>query len=543
LSIDTHSRTRLRPAGGLARPLRWAALSGGAAARWLGDGSLTKKAYLNALTEALDYGARLAVGFLITPLLVAGLGSYQYGLWQILSRLIDYVSAASGRPTQALKWVIARRRSATDEQEKRHYVGSAVVVWVLFLPLLVTLGGLVAWWAPVWLGTSEAVSSTVRLAAALLVAYVILTGLADIPQAVIEGENLRYKRMALSAALVLVGGGLTALAVLLDGGLVGVAVANLAYPLLSGLLFLKIVRTYAPWFRVVLPSRAEVRAFFGLSCWFLLWRLVNLLLMASDVLVLGKLGSVEAVSTYTLTKYSPETLISMIAIVVYGISPGLGGIVGSGDLPKAARVRGEIMVGTWLLAIAIGATIVIWNHAFVGLWVGPEHYAGAVPTLLIMLTVVQLVLIRNDANVIDLSLDLRTKVLLGALSAGTSVALAALLVGSLGLGVPGLCVGFLAGRSILSLGYPWQVGRLLKIPARSQLRGVPRPAIATVALFGLALLVGGQVQVESWSGLIAAVSATFAAASVLAFYVGLSARQRGQLWRRVQLAIRPTASG
>ena len=86
--------------------------------------------------------------------------------------------------------------SATDEQEKRRYVGSAVVVWVLFLPLLVTLGGLVAWSAPLWLGTSAEVSSTVRLAAALLVAYVILTGLADIPQAVIEGENLRYKRMA-----------------------------------------------------------------------------------------------------------------------------------------------------------------------------------------------------------------------------------------------------------------------------------------------------------------------------------------------------------
>jgi O-antigen/teichoic acid export membrane protein len=437
--------------------------------------------------------------------------------------------------------VIARRRTATDDEEKRRYVGSAVVVWVLFLPLLVTLGGLLAWWAPAWLGTSAAVASSVRLTAALLVAYVILAGLADVPQAVIEGENLRYKRMALSTVLVLVGGGLTALAVRLDTGLIGVAVANLAYPLLSGVLFLNIVRTYAPWFRVVLPSRSEVRGFLGISCWFLLWRLVNLLLMASDVIVLGKLGSVEQVSTYTLTKYSPETLISMIAIVVYGISPGLGGIIGSGDLPKAARVRGEIMAGTWLLATAIGATIVVWNQAFVGLWVGAEHYAGAVPTLLIMLTVVQLVLIRNDANVIDLSLDLRTKVLLGALSAGTSSALAAVLVGSFGLGVPGLCAGFLAGRSILSLGYPWLVGRLLKIPTWSQVRRVPRPAIATVALFGAALLVAGQVQATSWSGLIVAASATFAAASALALWAGLSAAQRRQLWRRARLAIRPAA--
>jgi O-antigen/teichoic acid export membrane protein len=291
-----------------------------------------------------------------------------------------------------------------------------------------------------------------------------------------------------------------------------------------------------------MPTLAAVRGFLGLSWWFLLWRVVNQLLMASDVIVLGKLGSVEEVSTYTLTKYSPETLIGMIAIVVYGISPGLGGIIGSGDLPKAARVRSEIMAGTWFMAVAIGTTIVVWNQAFVELWVGSQHYAGAVPTLLIMLTVVQLVLIRNDANVIDLSLDLRAKVLLGALSAGTSVALATVLVGPLGLGVPGLCAGFVVGRSILSLGYPWLVGRLLRIPAWSQLRGVPRPAIATAGLFGIALIAGPELRATTWSGLIAAASATFAAASALAFYGGLSAPQRRQLWRRAHLAIRPAAA-
>ena len=40
----------------------------------LSDKGLTKKAYLNALTVVLDYGASLIVGFLITPLMVAGVG-------------------------------------------------------------------------------------------------------------------------------------------------------------------------------------------------------------------------------------------------------------------------------------------------------------------------------------------------------------------------------------------------------------------------------------------------------------------------------------
>ena len=55
---------------------------------FLYDGSRTRKAYLNAVTVILDYGAALIVGFIITPLMVTGLGNYTYGLWQVLNRMI-----------------------------------------------------------------------------------------------------------------------------------------------------------------------------------------------------------------------------------------------------------------------------------------------------------------------------------------------------------------------------------------------------------------------------------------------------------------------
>ena len=63
----------------------------------LSDKGLTKKAYLNALTVVLDYGASLIVGFLITPLMVAGLGNYLFGMWQVLSPP-DWISHTSQRP-------------------------------------------------------------------------------------------------------------------------------------------------------------------------------------------------------------------------------------------------------------------------------------------------------------------------------------------------------------------------------------------------------------------------------------------------------------
>ena len=58
-------------------------------------------------------------------------------------------------------------------------------------------------------------------------------------------------------------------------------------------------------------------------------------MISSDVVVLGLFTTVETVTTYTLTKYAPEMLISLITFIVMGITPGLGGVFGSGDVKRA----------------------------------------------------------------------------------------------------------------------------------------------------------------------------------------------------------------
>src|SRR5688572_11622238 len=78
---------------------------------------LTHRAYLNAFSSFLDYGVKVAVLSVVTPILVAGLGTSLYGVWQILSRMVTYMQAADGRPTQALKWLIANQQSLDNPDE------------------------------------------------------------------------------------------------------------------------------------------------------------------------------------------------------------------------------------------------------------------------------------------------------------------------------------------------------------------------------------------------------------------------------------------
>lgn len=515
-----------------------AVLTANPLSKLLTEANRTQKASLNALASSLEYAAQIAVGFVVTPLILAGLGSHLFGLWQILSRLAGYVKAASGQPASALKWTIASQQASTDYDDKRRSVGKAIVVWLLFLPLLALLGGVLAWYAPALLRAPAELSWVLRVTGALLVANLIVTALTGVPRSVLHGENLGYKRMSFSAALVILGGVLALVAMHFNTGLIGLAVGLLVTALLSGAIFLKVARSSLPWFGVIVPPFAEIRGYLRLSGWFLAWRLVSEVMRSGDIVELGILTSAEMVTTYTLTRYASQTVVQVTAVLVFSALPGLGGIIGTGDLQKAVRVRNEIMSITWVAAVPTVVTILLWNRTFLGLWVGAEYYAGSIPTLVVVLMVMQFVFIRNDANIIDLTLNLRRKVLIGALSTIASLVFAAILIGSFDLGIVGLGLGFIAGRSILSLAYPWLVGRFLGVSLISQLKDVLRPGLITVLLLLVALGLSARLIATTWIGLIVSVGVTIGVVSIFAFYSGLSGGQRRRILQRAALVMR-----
>ena len=490
------------------------------------------------LASVLDYSARVMVGLLLQPLLVSRLGDLVYGVYQVLGRLIGYATPAGGRPSQALKWTIAHKQHSTDYDEKRIQVGSALAVWFLFLPVMAVAGGTLAWFAPLLVDVPDNLVLTVRVAAGVLVLDLILTNLLTIPQSVVQGENLGYKRMGLSVLVVLAGGAMTASAVLLGAGLVGVTLSVVATTLLTGVLFLWVARRYVPWFGMSMPVLRTVAGFMRLSGWFLLWNLVMQLIRGSDVVVLGIAGSADLVTVYALARYVPEAIFGAVAIVVSGIMPGLGGMIGARDVDRAAGVRSESMTVTWLLATAGGAAFLLLQESFLTLWVGEQYYPGTTANLLIILLTIQFAFIRNDSSIIDLTLQLRAKVLLGLLSAGLSIGLAVLMLTTWNLGITGVAIGFLVGRSILTVTYPWIVGRALGISPLRELRGALRPVVLSAGLFAACVAVAPGVDIGSWIALVVLAGVLFAASGGTAFLLGLSSDQRGRTTRRVREVLR-----
>ncbi|MBI4419193.1 MAG: oligosaccharide flippase family protein, partial [Gemmatimonadetes bacterium] len=498
-----------------------------------------------ALASLLDYGTKMAVGLIITPVLLGGLGRSLYGVWEMLSRLVNYIAATDGRPTEALRLIVANHQATADSHRQRRNVGSALLVWLVFLPLVAGVGALLTWIAPTITRVTPDLHGTVRLACLLLVVSFLVASLAAVPESVLRGMNLGYRQMGLQASLNVVSAVLMAGAVAGGLGLAGVAGAQIATGAAAGLCFWVLARKYVAWFGAERPRRKEVREMLGVSGWLAVGDLVAKLLLASDVIVLGMLISPAVVTTYVVTGYAAKTAGGIHTLTVGAAMPGMGGMIGRGERGRTADLRHEILALTWLFVTVVGGTILLWNRSFVSLWVGPDNYAGVAIDFFIVVAAVQTAFIRADAYIIDAALRPRQRVFVGALAAATTLALELLLTRAFGL--PGLCVGVVGGRTLQSVAYPVIARGLLRHPGgrptpRPSLPKLARPAVMTVLLFAAAAYLNGHLLAPNWAVWIAGVVATGVLLAGAATLGGLNREERAALYARVS-GVRRTIGG
>lgn len=506
--------------------------------------ALTRRASLTAVAALLDYFVKAAVSLVVTPILVGGLGRTLYGIWEMLGRIVGYMAATDGRSTEALRLVISQQQDA-DDATKRRSVGAAMTVFLLMLPLVAVVGGTLAWFSPQITHAPPEQYANVRLACAFLVASFLFTGLSAIPESVLRGMNLGYKRMGFQASLSILAGGLAALAVYEGWGLPGIGASQIVRALIIGVCYWFLVRKYVSWFSVSRPSRANVKGLLSMSVWLSLGDLVSKLLLASDVIILGLVIAPAAVTTYVLTGYAARTGLGIFVFTAGSAMPGLGGVLGQGRIDRAVKLRSELLTMTWLFATVVGATILAWNHSFLNLWVGAHNYAGPWVDLLIVLVVAQTAFIRTDSYIIDAALRPRGRVVVGVFTMLATLALGITLTHAFG--ILGLCLGMLIGRAIQSVAYPVIVRACIKHPKRTvgEVLAAIRLALVTAALFAGANVLSRNFLAPTWPVWILAVVSSVALFGALALVLGPTTEARRTLIRRIRAmaaGLRPASS-
>jgi len=445
---------------------------------------------------------------------------------------MGYLESADGRPTQALRLVISSRQSQPDPTEKRRWIGSALVVWACFLPLWIAVGAALIWLAPTVTKVEPHLQSTVRITCGILMAGLLLAGLTSLPESVLRGMNLGYKRMGLQASLSLLGGALLVGAVYLGTGITGLALAGVLLIGCTGLCFLMLVRRQVPWFGVDRPSRPQVSALLQMSLWIALGDAVSKLLLASDVLVLGMVLSPAVVTTYVLTGYAPLLAVNLHSLAADSAIPGLAGIIGEKRYVRAALLRRELLALTILFVSASGSAVLLWNRSFVHLWVGSENYAGFGTNVLLVVIAAQTAFIRCDAYIIDAALRPGSRVQVSAIASVVALALSIVLTRYLG--TAGLCLGIILGRGLQTIWYPVLVGECLQRPPEHSASWLLRPLGMTTLLFGLSAYAGEQILARHWLSWALGVLLTVCLATVITLRWGLTDEIRSPLLARAR---------
>ena len=500
---------------------------------------LTRRASLTFLGTLLRNGARGGTQLLVLPIVVRGLGAELYGAWAVIQQAVGYLVLADLRSTGTLKFTLAVRQHVDDVEEKRRQIGTAIVVWLATLPLLIAVGAVAVAVVPSLLDVDPDRFGTVRVALVLAFATLALDRLLSLPAHVLRGMNLDYKASGLDAATFVLTGVLGAVAVEAGWGLVGLAGSGLVGITITNVLRFVVAKRALPWLGVARPSRQGVRDFSGLSGWLLLGDVSFVLVMSTELILVGVvLGATEA-ALYATTGAVVRLAANPMAELLASGGPGMALLAGREEWDRVVLVRAELYRIAVGMTTVLGAVLLVLNQSFVHLWIGPRFYAGDDLNALLVVGAVASVLYRSDGVVTDAMLEFRSRAVV-ALGLGVlGVAAGALLLRAWGM--EGMAVAAAAVRLLLCAYVPVLVARRTGRTFASLLRDVARPVAAAAAVMAVAFAVGRDVHVDTWLALVPAAAVVGVVAGGAWWYAGLVSSERTALLQRLRPGTRAAA--
>ncbi len=487
-----------------------------------------------AASAAAAVGVRLAapaIGFLLTPYLLAELGREGFGLYALSLGMAAWLGAIDLGLTPGLRVLLARRSSHLDPAALERAVSSTAAGQLVLAAVTLALGGALAVAAP-WLSDDPRIASraVVELVGLLAVGSAVSVA-AHFYSGALEAHQLGYvDRLARLARTVTRA---AAAVVLLEAGL-GLQALGWAHVIAAvvGAAALRWgARRSLPELRVRLRAARweSVKATARVGLWLSAGAAAGVLIVGVDRAVVAKLLSLEAVAVLAVSAALFLLAESLLTHALDAGRPLLAQALGAGDAAEAARLYRPTCAATPALSIAAAGAAYAANPAFVAAWTGSVNHGGAALDAALAAALVLQVWTVPHRAALAAALDVRRPTLVrlgeGLLNLPVSVGLAALL------GLPGVIAGTaLAALATSAWALPRLACRRLGLPANEMLWTALRAAPVALLLAPaahwareLGLSVGG------FAGAAVAAALTLAAAAPLIWLVGLDAGIRREL--------------
>jgi O-antigen/teichoic acid export membrane protein len=339
----------------------------------------------NVISGYLNTGSVAVIALVTTPILVHGLGLEAYGVWVIVGSLALYREILQFGFAKATPKYVAEYSALQDEGRVRTSI--ATTFWILAVPgaaaLLLGLGLVAAF--PILFDLEP----SVREAAQVLVAIMVIDLAVSIPCDAFAGTLIGLQRFDLlnwTLIAVAVAQAVAWMIVLaFGGGLVLLGVVTVAARLVGHLWRFLLARRLLPHLSIS-PRRADrnlVKPAAGLSIWYGIADVSDLLLTRIDTIVVGLVLGVEAAAVYAVGQKLTLVIGQLMVPISSLFFPHASELAAQGD---AVRLRETLVTATRVvlgIAAPLSITMAILAGPILQTWVG-SGFGDAVPVVILL---------------------------------------------------------------------------------------------------------------------------------------------------------------
>ncbi|MEJ7810653.1 MAG: oligosaccharide flippase family protein [Gemmatimonadaceae bacterium] len=389
------------------------------------------------------------VGLWLTPFLLRRLGQHDYGLWLVALQTTAYfglldlgVVALLPRETA---YAVGRGGGRDDNAELPAVVGRTARLVFWQFPVIVLAA------VATWLLLPDEWSALQRPFGVIIAVFVVMFPL-RILHATLQGlQELAYIGAVQLGTWVL--GTVTTISLVLSGwGLYALAVGWGASQLVSAVLWWARLRRRFPG---ALPSAlprltwGAVRPQVASGLWVSAGQIAQVLVNATDLVIIGRLLGPAAVVPYAITGKLVSVLANQPQMVMQAAMPALSEVRASEQRHRLRSIASALTQAMLLISGLVVVVVLVVNQGFVSWWVGREMFGGASLTLLLLTSM----LLRhwNTTSVYTLfCFGYERRISITTLFDGLITATASLLLVHF-LGVKGAVLGSIVGVCLVSL--------------------------------------------------------------------------------------------
>lgn len=348
--------------------------------------SLKRKSIYTSLTKALNLVLNFTLQLIITPIILMGLGTQQFGIYTLINKMQGYLAMVDLRPSAILRYKLATLQKSDDFKSKKEYVGSAIFLSFIILPIMILLGWLLSLGFQDFFNISDADANVAAYAIIVISIFMGIKSFLGIPEAIIRGNNLEYKTFFVDPIRMVSYGILVYVFLYYGFGLMGVISAIIIAAMIDFIFRLIFQIYYLPGYAPHKPTKPKVKEFLGSGSWYMGSSFSLQVLNSFDVIMIGAMFGMEKVTIYALSKAILFRISESISAITGGITSSIGELIGTNRVDELINIRELLFRVNMIIGFIIMAYFIIFNSYFISLWVGEKNFVGENINLIFCIT-------------------------------------------------------------------------------------------------------------------------------------------------------------